>query len=83
MLAADERRQLLLERVLPYLEEVHLSCGVAKQHENFECYEADFKDLSVHRFPIELLESAIAKELDLVERMDAVDSYEHSKEIDA
>ena len=83
MLAADERRQLLLERVLPYLEEVHLSCGVAKQHENFACYEAAFNDLSVHRFPPELLASALANDLDLVARMAAVARSAHSKELDA
>ncbi|KAE9125754.1 hypothetical protein PF007_g6247 [Phytophthora fragariae] len=51
VLAAQERQELLLVRVLPYLEEVPLSCGVTKAHADFARYEAAFNDLSAHRFP--------------------------------
>uniref|UniRef100_A0AAV1TZX1 SRR1-like domain-containing protein n=1 Tax=Peronospora matthiolae TaxID=2874970 RepID=A0AAV1TZX1_9STRA len=83
VLAAEERRELLLEKVVPYLEEVPLPCGVAKQHENFACYEAAFNDLSVHSFPSELLNSALANDLDLIARMAAVASSVDSKELEA
>ena len=83
MLAAEERREHLLEKVVPYLEEVPLPCGVAKQHENFACYEAAFNDLSVHRFSSDLLDSALANNLDLTATMAAVASSVDSKELEA
>lgn len=51
VLAAQARQELLLVRVLPYLEEVPLSCGVTKAHADFVRYEAAFNDLSAHQFP--------------------------------
>ncbi|CAI5745778.1 unnamed protein product [Peronospora destructor] len=74
VLAAEERQQLLLVSVLPYLEEVHLSCGVPKIHEDFTRYEAAFNDLSVHRFPPDLLDGALETDKDLIARMAAVAS---------
>ncbi|TDH70806.1 hypothetical protein CCR75_005531 [Bremia lactucae] len=50
VLARVEREQLLLVRVLPYVNETALSCGVARTHDDFRHYEAAFNDLSVHAF---------------------------------
>ncbi|RMX68656.1 hypothetical protein KXD40_000880 [Peronospora effusa] len=74
VLAAEEREQLLLVSVLPYLEEVHLSCGVSKIHQDFARYETAFNDLSVHRFPPDLLDRALKTDKDLIARMAAVTS---------
>jgi hypothetical protein len=74
VLASKEREQLLLVRVLPYLDEVALPCGVPKTHEDFTRYEAAFNDLSVHRFPPELLDRALRDDADLSEQMAAVTS---------
>ncbi|KAE9361981.1 hypothetical protein PF008_g474 [Phytophthora fragariae] len=71
VLAAQERQELLLVRVLPYLEEVPLSCGVTKAHADFARYEAAFNDLSAHRFPSSSLACAL-DDSNLSERMAAV-----------
>ncbi|KAH7470696.1 SRR1-like protein [Phytophthora ramorum] len=73
VLAAKERQELLLVCALPYLEEKTLSCGVIKTHEDFARYEAAFNDLSVHRFPPQLLASAL-HDTSLSEKMAVVAS---------
>ncbi|KAG6623739.1 Protein Kinase [Phytophthora cinnamomi] len=71
VLAAQERQELLLVRVLPFLEEVPLSCGVTKAHADFARYEAAFNDLSAHRFPSDSLSRALS-DASLRDRMAAV-----------
>ncbi|KAL3672360.1 hypothetical protein V7S43_003045 [Phytophthora oleae] len=73
VLASKERLGLLLVSVLPYLEEVALSCGVAKNHEDFGRYEAAFNDLSVQRFPSELLARGL-QDTNLNEKMTVASS---------
>ncbi|POM67626.1 Protein Kinase [Phytophthora palmivora] len=60
VLASQERQELLLVNVLPYLKEVPLPCGVSKTHDDFTRYEAAFNDLSVHIFPSELLDRTLS-----------------------
>ena len=64
----------MLVNVLSYLEEVRLSCGVPKLHKDFARYEAAFNDLSVHRFPPDLMDGALETDKDLIARMAAVAS---------
>lgn len=71
VLAAQARQELLLVRVLPYLEEVPLSCGVTKAHADFVRYEAAFNDLSAHQFPSSSLSRAL-DDVSLSEKMAAV-----------
>ncbi|KAG1705156.1 hypothetical protein DVH05_004091 [Phytophthora capsici] len=73
VLASKERLKLVLVGVLPYLEEVALSCGVPKTHEDFGRYEAAFNDLSVHLFPSELLRRGL-QDASLNEKMNVVSS---------
>ncbi|CEG42864.1 camk camk1 protein kinase [Plasmopara halstedii] len=71
-LVTKEREKLLFVRVLPYLKEIQLSCGVAKSHKEYRTYEAAFNDLSVHIFPSQLLTRGLKDDTLLGNKMGAV-----------